>query len=69
MPLTDLVKIAKKNIIKQQKNALPNGFLCLKGGNLQAELRPFKNKAVEYNLSDYFKEEFFDTKKVVYLPM
>ena len=70
MPLSDLVKIAKKNIIvKQQKNALPNGFICLKGGNLQTELRPFKNKAVEYKLSDYFEEEFFDTKKVVYLPM
>ena len=69
MPLSDLVKIAKKNIVKQQKNALPTGFICLKGGNLQAELRPFKNKVVEYNLSDYFEEEFFDTKKVVYLPM
>ncbi|MDR0231427.1 MAG: 16S rRNA (guanine(527)-N(7))-methyltransferase RsmG [Dysgonamonadaceae bacterium] len=67
MPLPDLVKIAKKNIIKEQQNALPNGFLCLKGGELQHELQPYKNKAVLYDLSDYFKEEYFQTKKVVYL--
>jgi 16S rRNA (guanine527-N7)-methyltransferase len=68
MPLSDLVKIAKKNIVKEQQNALPNGFLCLKGGDLQAELKPFKNKIVEYALDDYFEEEFFKTKKVIYLP-
>jgi 16S rRNA (guanine527-N7)-methyltransferase len=68
MPLSDLVKVARKNISKTQRNALPNGFLCLKGGDLQAELQPFKNKAVEYPLSDYFTEEFFQTKKVIYLP-
>jgi 16S rRNA (guanine527-N7)-methyltransferase len=68
MPLSDLVKIARKNIIRKQQNALPNGFLCLKGGDLQAELIPFKKKVVEYELSDYFQEEFFATKKVIYLP-
>ena len=69
MPLPDLVKVAKKNIIKEQQNALPNGFLCLKGGDLQHEFQAYKNKAVLYNLSDYFKEEYFKTKKVVYLPL
>jgi len=68
MPLADLVRICRKNIAREQQNALPNGFLCLKGGNLQAELKPFKNKALEYELSDYFSEEFFKTKKVIYLP-
>ncbi len=68
MPMPDLVKISKKNIIKEQQNALPNGFLCLKGGELQHELQPYKNKVVEYNLSDYFKEEYFKTKKIIYLP-
>ncbi|MDR0864865.1 MAG: 16S rRNA (guanine(527)-N(7))-methyltransferase RsmG [Candidatus Symbiothrix sp.] len=68
MPLSDLVKVARKNIAKKQRNALPNGFLCLKGGDLQEELKPFKNKVIEYELSDYFQEEFFKTKKVVYLP-
>ena len=67
MPLPDLVKVAKKNIIKEQQNALPNGFLCLKGGELQHELQPYKNKVVEHKLSDYFKEEYFQTKKVIYL--
>lgn len=69
MPLPDLVKVAKKNISPLQKNALPNGFLCLKGGELQAELKPFKNKVIEYQLKDYFEEPFFSTKKVIYLPL
>ena len=68
MPLPDLVKIAKKNIAKEQQNALPNGFLCLKGGELQHEIQAYKNKVVLYELSDYFKEEYFNTKKVIYLP-
>ncbi|MDR0768946.1 MAG: 16S rRNA (guanine(527)-N(7))-methyltransferase RsmG [Dysgonamonadaceae bacterium] len=68
MPLSDLLKTARKNIVKDRKNAIPNGFLCLKGGNLQAELKPFKNKVVVYELTDYFSEEFFRTKKVIYLP-
>jgi len=68
MPLVDLVKVSKKNIIKEQQNALPNGFLCLKGGELQQEIQAYKNKVVLYDLSDYFKEEYFQTKKVIYLP-
>lgn len=67
MPLPDLVKIAKKNIKKEQQNAMPNGIICLKGGDLQNEMKPFKNKVLEYKLSDYFEEEFFETKKVIYL--
>ncbi|GHT63870.1 ribosomal RNA small subunit methyltransferase G [Bacteroidia bacterium] len=69
MPLPDLLKSAKKNIVKRQQNAIPNGFLCLKGGDLQEELKPYKNKAVIYELRDYFEEEFFKTKKVIYLPV
>lgn len=69
MPLTDLVKIARKNIKKEQQNALPNGLICLKGGELQHEILPFRKQAVSLNLSDYFKEEFFQTKKVVYVPL
>jgi 16S rRNA (guanine527-N7)-methyltransferase len=68
MPLADLVRVCRKNIACEQYNVLPNGFLCLKGGDLQAELTPFKNQAIEYELSDYFSEEFFRTKKVIYLP-
>jgi len=68
MSLTDLVRTARKNISRKQQNALPNGFICLKGGDLQDEIKPFKNKVIEYPLSDYFEEEFFKTKKVIYLP-
>ena len=68
MPLNDLVRIAGKNIIRNQQNALPNGFICLKGGDLGEEIKPFKNLVIEYPLSDYFEEEFFKTKKVIYLP-
>ena len=69
MPLADLVKIARKNIKKTQQNALPNGLICLKGGELQHEILPFQKQAITLNLSDYFSEEFFQTKKVVYVPI
>lgn len=69
MPLEDLVKLVKKNISPKQHNALPNGLICLKGGELQHEIMPFKNIAVSYEVSDFFKEEFFKTKKVVFVPL
>lgn len=69
MPLTDLMKIVKKNISSQQHNALPNGLICLKGGELTHETMPFKQKTLIHNLSDYFEEDFFQTKKVVYVPI
>lgn len=69
MPLGDLVKIVRKNISPKQANALPNGLICLKGGELEHEILPFKNDVTVYDLSDYFAEEFFETKKGVYLPL
>lgn len=66
MPLADLVKIIRKNISKEQINALPNGIICLKGGELANETLPLKNQTEIYPLSDYFEEPFFETKKVVY---
>lgn len=69
MPLADLTGIVIKNIKKEQKNALPNGLICLKGGELQHEIFPFRNRAEMIELSEYFKEEFFKTKKVVYIPL
>jgi 16S rRNA (guanine527-N7)-methyltransferase len=68
MPLPDLVRLAKKNIDKLERNAIPNGYICLKGGDLQNELKLFGRKVIEYALDDYFEEEFFKTKKVIYLP-
>ena len=69
MPLGDLVKIVRKNISPKQGNALPNGLICLKGGELEHEILPFKQDVTVYDLSDYFTEEFFETKKGVYLPL
>jgi 16S rRNA (guanine527-N7)-methyltransferase len=69
MPLSDLVRTTKKNISRKQQNAIPNGFICLKGGDLQEETKPFKKLIIEYPLSDYFEEAFFETKKVIYLPL
>lgn len=67
MPLTDLLKIIRKNIKKEQHNALPNGLICLKGGELEREVMPVKHQTLMYDLKDYFEEEFFETKKVVYV--
>ena len=69
MPLTDLLKIIRKNISDEQKNSLPNGLICLKGGELEKETLPVKNKTILYDLKDEFSEEFFETKKVVYVPI
>ena len=67
MPLTDLLKIIRKNIKKEQHNALPNGLICLKGGELEREVIPVKHQTLMYDLKDYFEVEFFETKKVVYV--
>ncbi len=67
MPLGDLLKIVRKNIKKEQHNSLPNGLICLKGGELQHEIQPVKNQAMVTELNSFFKEEYFDTKKVIYV--
>ena len=67
MQLPDLVKICRKNISKEQANVLPNGIICLKGGDMTAETAPFKNCHEIVDVSDYFQEEFFKDKKVVYV--
>ena len=67
MPLTDLLKIIRKNISSKQQNALPNGLICLKGGELGNETMPVKNKTTLWDLKEFFEEEFFETKKVVYV--
>ena len=69
MPLADLLKIIRKNISPNQKNAIPNGLICLKGGELEKETLPVKHKVQLMNLSEEFSEEFFETKKVVYVPL
>ena len=67
MQLPDLVKICRKNISKEQSNALPNGIICLKGGDMSAETHPFRNSCEIVDVSSYFSEEYFKDKKVVYV--
>lgn len=69
MPLPDLVKLMRKNISKTQQNALPNGVFCLKGGNLQGELQPFRKIVETTEISQFFGEEWFKDKYVIYLPL
>lgn len=69
MPLPDMVKIVRKNVSKEQHNAMPNGIFCLKGGNLQSEIHPFKNIVEQTDLSSFFNEEWFKEKHLVYLPI
>ncbi len=67
MPMVDLIKVARKNIKKEQHNAVPNGIIALKGGELNSEIASMKNIATVWELSDYFEEEYFKTKKVVHV--
>ena len=68
MPLPDLYKIVRKNISKEQRNALPNGIICLKGGDLQEETRPYRNIVDITDINQFFDEEWFQEKNIIYLP-
>ena len=68
MPLPDLVKLVRKNISNKHRNAIPNGIIVLKGGDLKEELRPFKEAEVS-NCSQWFIGEWFETKQLIYLPL
>ena len=69
MDLGDMVPLVRRLIDNEDRNAVPNGLLCLKGGDLTAEVARFKNQVLIDELSSYFKEEFFKTKKILYLPL
>ena len=69
MPLGDLLKIVRKNISKQQHNAMSNGVICLKGGQLESEIAPFRRVAEVQEISQWFKEEWFREKYVIYVPI
>ena len=69
MQMSDLVKLIRKNVHHEQKNSLPTGVICLKGGDIQSEMRPFKHCCEVWPLSTYFEEEFFETKKVAYVSL
>lgn len=67
MDTAELVRLVRKNVHHTQRNSLPNGLICLKGGDLHHELQPFRRSSDTWNLSDFFKDEFFQTKKVIYV--
>lgn len=68
MPLADLVKLVRKNISNKHRNAMPNGLIVLKGGDLQAEVAPYIKTAEIAPCSKWFKGEWFETKQIIYLP-
>lgn len=69
MPLPDLVRLVQKNVSNKQRNAVPNGLVVLKGGDLRDELRPFQKRAEVTEISTLFQGEWFQTKRVIYLPL
>lgn len=70
MPMPDLVKLVRKNIRHdKQHNAVPNGIIALKGGGLDSEMAPFKRNAEVISVTEYFPQEWFKGKFVVYLPV
>ncbi len=69
MRLDELVPLVRKNISPRQHNGMPNGVICLKGGELKEELRKTPGKPYQEDLSCYFTEPFFETKKLIYVPV
>ena len=69
MDINELIPLVRRLVKRQCINAMPNGLICLKGGNLEGELHKVKSQALVEELSSYLNEEFFATKKVIYLPL
>ncbi len=69
MPLPDLIRLTRKNIHHDSKNSLPNGVLVLKGGDLSQELQPFKHCSDTWELHDFFRENYFEGKKVAFVSL
>lgn len=66
-PMIDLVKWTRKQYLKVNKHKIDNGIIALKGGDLTSELASWGNRKTLVNLSDYFEEEFFETKKIIHV--
>ena len=69
MPLPDLVKLVRKNVSHKHNNAMPNGLMVLKGGKLEGELHEFKKYVEQTPITDFFKDEWYKEKFVIYLPL
>ena len=69
MPLPDIVKLMRKNISSKQHNAMPNGIICLKGGDVQAETQPYRKIVEVTDISNWFAEPWFKEKYCIYVPL
>jgi len=67
--LPEFVQLVRKNVAKKDKNSIPNGIIYLKGGDLTEEIKPFKKLVQVLDGSSFFEEDFFETKKILYLPI
>ncbi len=67
MRLDELVPLIKRNVSPKSKNGYPNGLICLKGGDLTSEMSKLKYPILDTDISIYFKEEYFNTKKIIYV--
>jgi 16S rRNA (guanine527-N7)-methyltransferase len=68
MQLSDLMKIVKKNVSTRQQNAMANGVITLKGGDVQAETYPFRKIVEVMDIDNWFEEEWFREKHLIYVP-
>lgn len=69
MELGKLIPLIRKNISAVSNNQIPNGLICLKGGDLEQEISQARTEVLEVPLSDYFREEYFATKRLIYCPL
>lgn len=69
MPMGDLVKLVRKNVSHKHNNAMPNGLMVLKGGKLEGELHEFKKYVEQTPITDFFHDEWYKEKYVIYLPL
>lgn len=69
MPLPELIKIVRKNIAKDSRNSIENGVIVLKGGDIKDEIKPFNHIAEVDEISQWFTEDWFQEKYVIYIPI
>ena len=67
--MADLVKWSRDKINSKGNSSMPNGLICLKGGDLTEELKPFENKLFTENVTAFIPEKFYKEKKIIYLPL
>ena len=69
LTLPEMARLVRKNIAKTHYNALPNGLICLKGGNINNETTAFGKNVIITEINEFFDEPYFDAKKIIYIPL